>query len=312
MDTENNYLPILSGLAVAVIFGFSFLFTKVGLNSIDNDVFYLLAFRFLVAALVLTLLSLLGKVKVNFKGKRLHILFLLSLFQPITYFIFETIGIKFTSSSEAGMMIAVIPVVVTIFAFIFLNERPKKIQVLFIILSVSGVIFINVIKGGVNGNIIGIMFLLGAVISAGIYNILSRKSSLSFKPVEITFVMMWVGAIVFNIIAIVKHSIYGDISNYFIPLKNVKFIISILYLGILSSVLAFFMVNYMLSKLEASKSSVFTNLTTIVSIIAGVVILNEPFYWYHIIGGLMIVLGVWGTNYYGKSKKINENRNLNQ
>ncbi|MBS4539553.1 DMT family transporter [Clostridium sp. D2Q-11] len=312
MKKQNEYLPVFAGLTVSIIFGFSFLFTKIGLNEINNDVFYMLSLRFLVAAIALTVLNIIGKLKVDFKGKKIHILFLLSFFQPIAYFIFETIGIKYTSSSEAGMMIALIPVIVTILAFIFLNERPKLVQVVFVLLSVCGVIFINIMKGEINGNIIGVLFLLGAVLSAGFYNILSRKSSLSFKPVEITFVMMWVGAIIFNMISIIKFSINGDINQYLLPLRNVKFIISILYLGILSSVIAFFMLNYMLSKLEASKSAVFTNLTTIVSIIAGVIILNESFYWYHYIGGIMIIIGVWGTNYYGKSRKLNKNRTMRQ
>lgn len=312
MEKYHRYLPIMAGLTVSTIFGFSFLFTKVGLNQINDDVFYMLSLRFLVAALVLTILNLFGKLKVDFKDKKLHILFLLSFFQPIAYFIFETIGIKYTSSSEAGMMIALIPVIVTILAIIFLNERPKLVQIIFVLISVIGVLFINIMKGEINGNIIGVLFLLGAVFSAGFYNILSRKSSLSFTPVEITFVMMWVGAIVFNFISIIRFIINGNINQYILPLTNMKFIISVAYLGVLSSVIAFFMLNYMLSKLEASKSAVFTNLTTIVSIVAGVVILNESFYWYHLIGGIMIILGVWGTNYYGKTRKLNKNRNLSQ
>ena len=75
---------------------------------------------------------------------------------------------------------------------------------------------------------------------------------------------------------------------------------SIAYLGILSSLIAFFLINFTLSRIEASKSSVFANLSTIVSIIAGVVLLHENFKLYHLIGSILILLGVWGTNYFTK------------
>jgi drug/metabolite transporter (DMT)-like permease len=80
------------------------------------------------------------------------------------------------------------------------------------------------------------------------------------------------------------------------PLQNTDFIVSILYLGILSSLVTSLLNNYILSKIEASKVSVFGNLRTVVTIFAGVIILKEELYDYHIIGSLMIVLGVMGTN----------------
>jgi drug/metabolite transporter (DMT)-like permease len=299
MFFSEKYLPILAGLSTATIFGFSFLFTKEALELIDP--FHLLGFRFAFAFIFLSVLKFVGLIDVDFKGKRINLLLLLSLFQPVTYFIFETLGVSLTSSSEAGMMIALIPVFVTILAAIFLQEVPTKKQLVFIITSVAGVLFIIIMKGSlkVGGQLTGIFVLLGAVVSAGIYNILSRKSSLQYKPVEITYIMMLVGAIVFNVVSVTKHVITGNLHNYFQLLGNLKILISVSYLGILSSVLAFFLFNFMLSKIEASRSAVFTNLTMVVSIIAGVVFRNESFYWFHMVGGAMILLGVWGTNYYG-------------
>ncbi|MTI47026.1 DMT family transporter [Sporosalibacterium faouarense] len=300
---NEKIMPYIAGVIYSTIFGFSFMFTKKTLDFLTP--FHLLGFRFAFAAIMLTILQLIGVIKINFKGKKLHLLMLLAFFQPVTYFICETIGINMTSSSEAGMMIALIPVFVTILATVFLKETPTLRQLIFILVSVAGVVFINLMKGStdVSGNINGIFVLLGAIVSAGFFNILSRKSSFQFKPVEITFVMMWIGTIVFNSIAIIQHIGNNNLRNYLQPLTNTSVITAILYLGILSSVIAFFMVNYMLSKIEASKSAVFANLTTIVSIFAGVVILKEDFYWFHFVGGGMILLGVWGTNYYGRMRK---------
>lgn len=304
MTEKERYLPYLSGTGMALIFGFSFLFTKEALSEIDP--FHLLGFRFGIAAMLLLILKMAKVIKVNYKGKDIRKLIAIALTQPVAYFIFEVFGIKLTNSSEAGMMIALIPVVVTILAVIFLKEFPKKIQIFFIGLSVTGTIFIIVMKSSeIGSNTMGILVLLLAVLCASIFNILSRKFSSDFKPAEITFAMMWIGAIVFNAIAVIQHLLSGEITHYFVPLLNGKVVSAVLYLGILSSVVAFFLVNFTLSKIEASRSAVFANLSSVTSIIAGVLIRNEPFSWYQMTGALMILSGVWGTNYFG-SKSVNK------
>lgn len=297
MGEKERYFPYLAGIGMALIFGFSFLFTKEALYEVGP--FHLLGFRFGMAALLLSILKLTKVIKVEYKGKKVKKLVAIALAQPVTYFIFEAFGIKLTNSSESGMMIALIPVVVTILAAIFLKEFPSKIQVFFVGLSVAGAIFIIIMKSNeIGSNVTGIIVLLMAVLCASIFNILSRKYSTEFKPVEITFAMMWIGAIAFNTISVLQHLIKGEISNYFVPLTNPKVVSAVFYLGILSSVIAFFLANYTLSKIEASRSAVFANLASVTSIVAGVLIRYEPFYWYQIVGAIMILSGVWGTNYF--------------
>lgn len=304
MRKFESYLPYFAGLVMALIFGLSFMFTKQALETLPTTL--LLSYRFALAAVLLTILWLVGLINLNYKNKPLKELFLLTFFQPIAYFIFETTGVKLTSSSEAGIMIALIPVVVTIFAAVFLKEKPGKAQFLFILASVLGVVFIVLMSGSTDssGHFTGILALFGAVLAAGVYNILSRKLSKSFTPVEITFVMMWTGAIVFNLLSTASGIINKDLGRYFTSLNTMHTLIPIMYLGILSSVCAFFMVNYMLSKLPASSSSVFSNLTTVISIIAGVFVRHEAFHWYQVAGGIMIILGVWGTNRYRPQQEV--------
>lgn len=304
MSYNKNILPYLSATTTSIIFGLSFLFSKRALNVASP--FSLLSFRFLTAFVIMTLLVIFKVIKINYKNKPIKNLFFLALMQPVIYFIFETYGIKYSSSSFAGIMIALIPVIVTILASYFLKEKFSSIQLFFIILSVLGVAFIAFMNttDSTSTSVVGIMLLTVTVISAAVFNILSRKLSSSFTSMEITYFMMGLGALFFNVVSIVEHIIYGSISSYFLPLKNNDFIISICYLGVLSSVIAFFLTNFTLSKIEASKSAVFANLSTIVSIAAGVIILHEGFMYYHIIGSIMILVGVWGTSRYGFKYEI--------
>jgi len=295
---------IIAGLICSMIFGFSFLFTKRGLEVMD--IYHLLALRFSFAFIVFLILRGTGFVKVNLREKSLLPLILISIIEPILYFIFETTGVKLTSSSETGMMIAVIPVVTLIFAFFILGERPGRKQIFFIFLSVFGMAFMILMKGKleVGKNLLGTVFVLGAVVSAGLYNVISRKISKEYTPEEITYFMMIVGMFFFNAVSIIDHTKKGNISGYFLPLFNLKAVFSVVYLGFFSSVVAYFLLNYMLSRIETSRSSVFSNLTTLISIIAGVIWGDESFYWYNAVGSLLILIGVWGANRFSEKAQV--------
>lgn len=299
MSTKRSALPILAGITASSIFGLSFMFSSVALKIVDT--FTLLSFRFLLAFTIMSVLVLTKLIKVDYKNKNLKSLFILGLMQPIIYFIFETYGIKNSSSSIAGVVIALIPITVAVFSAYFLKEKPTSLQWVFIITSVVGVIFIILMSGNSSGsvNIIGFLCLLIAVISATVFNLLSRKLSKEFTPIEITYYMMGLGAITFTLMSIIQHITKGTLAQFFQPLGNKSFLIALLYLGILSSIIAFLFINYSLSKLEASKSAILGNFSTIVSIIAGVVFLKEDFRFFHLMGSALILVGVFGTNYIG-------------
>jgi drug/metabolite transporter (DMT)-like permease len=285
----------LAGIGFATLFGFSFLFSKIALSHLSP--MGLIAYRFLIAFLVFELLRRLKIIHIRFQKSTWKDWLLVAIFQPIFYFIFETYGLNRTSSGEAGMMIALIPIFVTLMGAFILKEKPKPIQYFFILLSVSGIIFIQVAKPGTieSFETIGVILLFLAVISAALYNIASRNASKRLKPYEITYFMMLVGAVVFNIFYVIELLLHQSLSTYILNFTNPQLILPILYLGIVASIGGFFMMNYALSKMPAHVSSIYSNLSTIVALIAGALILKESLAWYHYLGGIMIITGVYGT-----------------
>lgn len=287
--------PHLAGILFASIFGLTFMFTKILLVEISP--IGIIAYRFFLAIVTMELLRRVGLIRISFKNKPLSAVLLVIVFQPILYFLFETTGIQYVSSSEAGMMIALIPIVVAILSPFFGRERPNLFQVGCISLSVSGVLFINVMKSNIGEDVsflgIGLIFL--AVVSAALFNMFSRRARESFQPAEITYVMMFTGAVLFNGIYLVQLLLDQNIAGY-VTLLQGSTILPLLYLGVVASVGGFFLVNTSLSKLPAHVSSVYANVATIVAVIAGAVFLSESILWFHWIGAAMIVTGVYGTN----------------
>jgi len=281
---------------MALIFGFSYLFINEALQIFTT--YELLAYRFVLAAVVLTGLVAVKIVEVDYKGKPLRLLLLLSFFQPICYFICETMGIKYASVSQVGIFVAFIPVFVTILAFFILKEKPYGKQAVFVLISVSGAL-LNVIMAGsfeYKGSLSGMLFLIGLVLAAGGYNISTRRFSKIFTTAEITFFMMWSGAIFFTVLRLVEMAGAGT-SGSFLLLFTAKGAVSICYLGGLSSIIGFFLLNYILSKLSVASASVFVQLASVVAILSGMIIVGDTLHWYQIIGGALILTGVFGTNY---------------
>ncbi|MEA4846727.1 MAG: DMT family transporter [Clostridiaceae bacterium] len=303
MRINENWKAYLSGTVMSIIFGLTFLFTKEGLRYLSPMV--LLAYRFGIAAVILTLLLLLKIVKVDYHGKPIKKVIILSVFYPVISFIFETTGVNYVSVSQAGIMVSLMPIFVMILGMLMLKENPSGIQKLFIAASIAGVIItVAFVKSsGENSNFIGIILLMVSIMSSSMNNVLSRKCSRYFTVVEITFAMLWVGTVFFFLVSVVQGIMKHDFYNRFIvPMYEIRSITAVLYLGLLASVIAFFAMNYMLSKLPVVNASGFSNLSTVISILAGVIIMHETLHWYQIAGGALIISGVIGTNYFSNDR----------
>ncbi len=296
MERDSGKLSAyFAGVGSSVIFGLSFLFTK---NALEFTIpIYFLSYRFAVAFAFINLLRLLRIIRLRPYRSIFRGLLLLSLVQPVLYFILENVGVSLSTSSEAGILLSTIPIFVMILARIFLKERLAAPQILSVLVALSGIFLITAGKGFATGsNPIGPIILIGSTMSAAVYNILSRKASIRFTPWEITYHMMTMGFFFFTSASLVVSLFRGDLGFYLRGISNTPVFFAALYLGTLSSVGAFFLINLMLSKLEAARSTVFAYLSTVVSLLAGILIRGERFLPIQIFGVILILLGVWGAN----------------
>ncbi len=282
--------------------GFSFLFVKLALGA--SGPLDVLAHRYGVALIAAAVPLLIGKVKVKISIRECLWVVVLSIFYPILFFSLQTFGLQFASSSEAGIIQSTVPIFTLLLAYLLLKERPTGLQMVFVCLSISGVLFVSIIKGlDIGGDLRGILLLLSATLSLACYNAFTRKLAKRYTTYTLTFIMTSLGFIVFTTIALVGHGVNGSLSSFVSPLAKPSYIVSVVYLGLCCSFGTSFLSNFALSHIQASKMSVFSNFATVVSIIAGAIILSEPLRWYHIVGAAMIIAGVLGTNYVPVAKQ---------
>ena len=294
MDDKKQISGMLCAFLSNLIFGFSFIFSKMALKNAHPLI--ILSTRFTVAFAVLNLLIVLRIIKVDFKNKPLKKLMLMSIAQPLCYFILELYGLKMVSSALSGIIISMVPVGVIICSALIGREKPTVMQFICTIISLSGVSVISILSNnGEKTTVIGILLLTGAVISAVAFNLLSRNISGSFSPFERTYFMFLIAFIGFNSISatVLNKSFIPEIKRAF---SSSEFIIAIVYLAVISSILAFMLYNYSTTNISAVRSSSFSNIITVVSILAGIFILKEKLSILQIILCVPIILGVWGVN----------------
>lgn len=295
MKKNDVIIGCLCALGCEIIYGVSYFFTKQVTETISA--FSLLGWRFLLAFLAMTLCVKLGFMKVDLKNKPIKPLLLVSLFSPFIYYIGEAIGISNTTASESGVVLACIPIASLIASAYLLNKKPTRIQIIGVLVTLVGAI-ITVVSLGISSSlsIIGYTFLMISLLSYALYTVYVDKAS-DYTGAEITYVMVLVGAIIFVPMAMIESIIHGTFNELImLPIKESGFLIAILYLGIVCSVLAFFMSNVAIAKIGVNQTASFIGVSTVVSIFAGVLFLNEHFSSGQIMGAIIILSGVYIAN----------------
>ncbi|WP_168120864.1 DMT family transporter [Paenibacillus sp. HB172176] len=287
-----------------LIIGFAFLFIKLSLESADP--IDALAHRFTVAFAAISILFLILRRRISLiGGKQLLSLLPLVLFYPFLFFLLQTYGLEYTTSGEAGIVNATVPIFTMLLASFFLRERASLLQKLFTLLTVSGVVFIFLMKGAnfQASGIRGIVLIMLSALALSAYSILTRKLTLRHHFLDLTFVILLAGFIVFNALSVAHHAAEGTLPSYFDSLGTPSFLWSILYLGIPSTAGTALLTSFILTRMEALRMSLFNNAATVITILAGVFFLDESLAYYHIIGACMVLVGVVGVNLAGRMRR---------
>ena len=292
MDRKRRFKLILAAIVSHGAWGFSFLASRKGLDA--APVFVLLSHRFGLSFLVMNLLLLMGMGKVDLRGKALWKPILLGLMEPVVYFFGEQYGILHSNTSFSGVMIAMIPIVSTLAAAPVLGEKPTVGQLLFSLLSIGGVVGLGMMNRN-SGQLdwIGVVALIVAVLSAGAYTLIGRGISRAYTPFERTYMMMGVGTAVFTPIALIQTR--GSLVEYARPLQEPGYLLAVLFLALVCSVACYFLSAYTITYMTVARETVFSNLTTAVSVFAGVIFLHEPFTWFGALCCLVIFVGIYGV-----------------
>ncbi len=295
MKNKKESIAVLCSVMASALFGLSFMFTKKTVTEVSS--LSLLAWRFTFAFIAMSICALFRIIKLDLRRKSIKPLLVIAIFQPVLYFIGETYGIQLTTSSESGAIVACLPLITICMSSILLHEPPTKLQTISIIVSVVGVVLIVISKGlNASLNVWGYLLLLMAMLSDSLYVIKARKAS-NYTSAEKTYIMAAMGTVTFMSAALVENALGGTTNEFLsLPFINMDFLTGTLYLSICCSVIAFLLTNYSIGIIGANRAASFAGVTTIVSVLAGVVFLHEDFSLIQGVGTILVLVGVYGAN----------------
>ncbi|WP_437928854.1 DMT family transporter [Sorangium sp. So ce291] len=200
-------------------------------------------------------------------------LLLLALFEPCLYFIFEAWALTKTSASQAGMIVAMMPLLIALAARFALKETLPPRMLPGFVVAITGAAWLSV-AGEATGlapePVLGNVLELVAVVFATGYTISSRRLAPRYPPLFLTAVQALVGAIFFlPLMLIAPGPPIAGLSLAQRPL------LAVLYLGVFVSLGAYALYNYALSKVSAVHAAPFINLIPVFSLLIGRSFLGE-------------------------------------
>lgn len=279
-------ISILFLIIANAIWGASFPVYKWALSDIPSLTFVFL--RFYIGALIL-----LPFVYKDLKIQRedLRNLFMLS-FVGITISISLLIlGLKLSSSINAPIIMSSGPVVLIIGSLFYLKEKLKRKVVLGTLVSLAGVLLIVILpvfKEGLDGSILGNLFLVGAAITSVIHALLLKKVMPKYKPLVIAFWQFLIGSLPLLPFFFIELNQTHWTANI-----NMKILIGIFFGAVLATAVAHSIYAYGIKFIKASEVGVFTYVDPIATIIIAVPLLHEEITPLYLAGAFFVFLGIF-------------------
>lgn len=262
---------IYAGLVVTMlIWAFTFIWAKQVLNTGVSPTM-LVFFRLTTVATFIFPVFLFTKQFKAIQKKDIRLLLLMALFEPFFYFLGEANGIKLVSPNIASIIIATIPLFLPFFARILLKERLSFINYAGIAVSFSGVLLIIIDKGGkISASPLGLMYLFIAVFSAVGYTIIAKQLLTRYSPLFLSGLKILIAWVYFIPVFLIV-----DLPKIHMVSFSEKTIILIAALGIGGNLVAYYLFNNSIKHIGASKSSIFSNLIPVFTVIFSFYILHE-------------------------------------
>lgn len=254
----------------------------------------------MVVASAITLLTLPFIARRRLNRDDLKWLAIMALCEPCLYFIFETRALQLTSSAQAGIIVALLPLIVACAAGMLLGESITRRLLLGMLLAVMGAIWMSLAAQSTETSphpLIGNIFEFCAMICATGYIIAVKKLSTRHTPLFLVAIQCWIGALFFLPFAIFGGGFQSAL-NADVPI-NVW--ILVLYLSTVVSLGAFYLYNLALRQIPACQASVYGNLIPAFAFLLGFLFLGESLSTTQIAGASLILIGLFISHYSTRS-----------
>lgn len=287
-------------MVCVVVWAFAFPFIKIGLN--DLSFTNLTIMRFVVVCIVLIAILLLQPKRFSKLHKKDIIpIFILGFLGVIVYHLGLNYGEQYVSPGAASLIIATIPVLVVISAFIFLKEKMTSKKLLGVIIALCGVVIISILgtpDASIEINYIhGALAVVLAAIMGAFYTIVGKKLLERYTALSLTVYAMLLGSLALIPLLFLNPSIIDQVA-----MMSAYSWFAIVFLGVFSTVIGYVLWYVGLEIKSTSEVSVYLYAIPVLSTIISCFLFDDKITLFFVLGGILVIVGLLLVNI--KDKKI--------
>ncbi|MFZ0610716.1 MAG: DMT family transporter [Desulfobacterales bacterium] len=286
MSAQSKLLPLLGLIVAMALWASSFIVLKLAFRSYHPMV---VIFGRMLVASVCFLFFLPRLRAVTFHRGDWKLILFMAVCEPCLYFLFEAKAIENTAASQAGMISALLPLLVAVAARIFLKEIITARTVLGFVLAIGGAVWMS-LSGAASplaphpalGNLLEFL----AMVCAAGYTIALKRLTARYSPLLLTAFQAFVGSLFYLPILFLP-------STRLPAAVDPGGVLAILYLGAFISFAAYGLYNFGVSRIPVSQASAFVNLIPVFTILMAGLILGEQLTLSQCVAALVILAGVF-------------------
>ena len=256
-----------------------------------------------IVVIVILLPFIINKIKIIFEIFKINwkIICILSIFGVSIFNSFMNIALTSSSVISSSLMPSFAPSLIIIFSLIIFNSKISYLQCIGVFVSFIGFLSIiirgNILNLGSLDFVIGDIWMLGCVACWAFYSVMLKKMPKEIDNISFLFLIFFIG----NIFVLPFYIFESSVNNSFFLNEKYSFLL-VLYVGIGPALISFLLWIKSIKIIGASKSGLFLNLIPIFSSLISIIFLNEIIKLFHIVGALLIFLGIYIVN----KEKLNE------
>ena len=224
----------------------------------------------------------------------LPLLFFLGLTSVGLFNSFTYLSLVHTQVINASLFNTAIPAIIILLCFLFKIEKTNKFQILGLIISVCGILAIITklkidILLSLNFNK-GDLIMIGGVITWGVYSTLLKKKKFTLPLLTLVHVVCTLG-----LISVFPQFLY-EFSNGQIINFDINLAYTLTFLALFPSIGSYYCWAGAVSIIGANRAGISLSLIPLFSSIMAIFFYNEQFQFFHLIGSILIILGLFLSN----------------
>ena len=257
----------------------------------------ILVIRFTIGIIILKLLS---PTRAKFDLKKEPYFFLAGLTGVTLYFLLENIALMYTTASNAGILIAIVPLFTSITTKIFYpNEEKGTINLFFILGFILALIGVYLIctqydnNSEIKINPLGDLLIIISAVVWAFYSVIIKKIN-TFKGYSQNHITR--KSFEYGILCMLPIIAFSDFSISIDDMSSPKMILNLLFLGVLASAVCFTIWSMSVKAIGTITSIIYIYLSPALTVITAYIILGETITSKGFIGCILVILGLFLSN----------------